>query len=171
MSRCAIMNKHSSAVTLLICMLAGCAGPPPKTDAIADDGAQLPAQAPMQTTRDGTSMAGTIHEYKRVLADRIASTNSVHMYVGRPQALLRSVIVIKFQIDADGKLVRSDILRSNRDRTNEAVALASLKTAAPFPKPAGHLLKQGKVEVMESWLFNTDGRFQVRTTAEPQMDR
>lgn len=154
---------------LLICMLAGCTGPSPKPDTIGDHGWQSPAQTP--TTRDGTSTAATLHEYKRVLADRIASTNSVHMYVGRPQALLRSVIVIKFQIDADGQLVRSEIMRSNRDRANETVAQSSLKAAGPFPKPAAHLLKHGKVEVMESWLFNTDGRFQLRTTAEPQMDR
>lgn len=116
-------------------------------------------------------MADSIDGYKRVLAERIAATNSVRIYTGRPQALLRSVIVVKYQVDAGGKLLRSEIMRSNRDRATEAVALSSLKAAAPFPKPASHLLRKGKVEIMESWLFNSDGRFQLRSIAQIQMDQ
>lgn len=165
------MNNHSAALALLFCMLAGCAASPPRSDGPNHHHRQTaPAEAVVPTTRDGTSTATTVEEYKRVLADRIAATNSVHMYVGRPQALLRSVIVVKVQIDAAGKLVRSEIMRSNRDRANEATALSSLKAAAPFPKPSVHLLRHGNVEIMESWLFNNDGRFQIRTTAQRQMD-
>lgn len=165
------MNDHSSVIAILLCMLTGCAGTPPRSGTVSDNRPPAPPEAPAQTTRDATSTATTVDEYKRVLADRIAATNSVRMYVGRPQALLRSVVVVKYQIDAGGKLIRSEIMRTNRDRANEATALSSLKAAAPFPKPAAHLLKQGKVDVMESWLFNNDARFQLRTTAEPQMDR
>jgi protein TonB len=33
------------------------------------------------------------------------------------------------------------------------------------------LLRQGRLEILESWLFNADGRFQLRSIAEPQMDQ
>ena len=33
-----------------------------------------------------------------------------------------------------------------------------------------HLLNNRKLDVTETWLFNTDGRFQLRTIALPQMD-
>jgi protein TonB len=85
--------------------------------------------------------------------------------------LLRSVVVLKYQVDRGGNLVGSEIYRSNRDRETETTALATLKNSAPFPKPAVHLLRQGRVDILESGLFNNDGRFQLRTIAQPQMDQ
>ncbi|MEN3294799.1 MAG: periplasmic protein TonB [Burkholderiales bacterium] len=124
----------------------------------------------VETTRDATSTASTLEGYKRDLAQRISQTNSNKVYDGRPQALLRSVIVVKYAVDSRGNLVRSEIMRSNRDRDTESIALASLKSTAPFPKPMPHLLRNGRVEISETWLFNNDGRFQLRTVAQPQMD-
>ena len=115
--------------------------------------------------------ATTVDGYKVDLAKRISQVNFTSVYVERPQALLRSVIVIKYVIDGDGNLVKSEILRSNRDKHAEASALGSLKSAAPFPKPPPALLKQGRIELSESWLFNNDGRFQLRSVALAQMDR
>lgn len=124
----------------------------------------------LSTTRDGTSTADSVNEYKFALAHRIAQVNSTKVFVGRPQALLRSVVVVKYIVDANGRLVRSEIMRSNRDRTTEATALNSLRSTAPFPKPASALLRNGRVELTETWLFNNDGRFQLRTIAELQMN-
>ena len=112
----------------------------------------------------------TLDGYKRNLAQRIVAVNSTNVYIGRPQALLRAVIVLKFYIDADGKLLRTEVMRSNQDRAAEAVALSSVKKAAPFPKPDSQLLRRGEVEISESWLFNSDGRFQLRSVADAQMD-
>lgn len=141
---------------LCVLVLAGCASKPGPTTP--------------ETTSDGTSTADTLGEYKLALAHRIAAVNSTKVYIGRPQALLRSVVVVKYVVDANGSLVRSEIMRSNRDRVTEATALASVKQTAPFPKPAPALLRGGRVEVIETWLFNNDGRFQLRTIAEPQMN-
>ena len=77
--------------------------------------------------------------------------------------------VLKYTVDSDGNLVRSEIARSNRDRTTEATALATLRKSAPFPKPSPHLLRNGRLEMHESWLFNNDGRFQLRSLALVQM--
>lgn len=120
--------------------------------------------------REPASSAVSIDGYKRDVAYRITQVNSVKVFAGRPQALLRSVVVVKYVVDANGGIVRSEILRSNRDRETEATALASLRKSAPLPKPASHLLSHGRVEISETWLFNNDGRFQLRTIAEPQMD-
>jgi protein TonB len=122
-----------------------------------------------KTTGDGTSTATTAEGYKTDLARRISQVNFTSVYVERPQALLRSVIVIKYVVDGDGNLVNSEILRTNRDKHAEASALGSLKTAAPFPKPPPALLKNGRIELSESWLFNNDGRFQLRSVALAQM--
>jgi protein TonB len=123
-----------------------------------------------ETTPDATSTATTVNGYKLALANRIAQVNSTKVFIGRPQALLRSVVVVKYSVDAEGKLLRSEILRSNRDRATESTALSSLRAAAPFPKPAASLLRSGRIELIETWLFNNDGRFQLRTIADPQMN-
>lgn len=123
-----------------------------------------------ETTPDATSTARTIDGYKIALANRIVQVSSTKVFIGRPQPLLRSVVVLKYAVDAEGKLLRSEILRSNRDRATENTALSSLRAAAPFPKPASSLLRNGRVELVETWLFNNDGRFQLRTIAEPQMN-
>ena len=83
---------------------------------------------------------------------------------------MRSVIVLKFAINANGKLLRSEIIRTNHDNRTENIALSSIGNASPFPKPLSHLLTKGKLEITETWLFNTDGRFQLRTIALPQME-
>lgn len=150
---------------LILLSLAACDTPRPLSEAARK------IDPIVQTTRDGTSTAQTLTGYKEDIAHRISETSSTKVYVERPQALLRSVIVLKFVIDANGKLVRSEISRSNRDGANEATAFASLRAAAPFPKPGAHLLRNGQIELSETWLFNNDGRFQLRSIALPQMNQ
>lgn len=151
-----MMIKNRIVLLLAALVLAGCGG----NAGLKEVG----------TTADGTSKADTLGEYKLALANRITQTSSTKVYIGRPQALLRSIVVVKYAVDANGRLMRSEILRSNRDRATEATALSTLRAAAPFPKPASGLLRHGRVELMETWLFNNDGRFQLRTIAEPQMN-
>lgn len=148
--------KNRLLLLSAVLLLAACGSAPPEK---------------VGTTSDGTSKADSAEEYRIALAQRITQTNSIKVYIGRPQALLRSVVVIKYVVDAKGSLVRSEIFRSNHDRVTESTALSSLRVAAPFPKPAPELLRNGRMELMETWLFNNDGRFQLRTIAEPQMDR
>lgn len=150
---------------LIFLSLTACSAPRPLPEAARK------SEPLVETTPDGTSTAQTLTGYKEDIAHRISETSSTRVFVERPQALLRSVIVLKFVVDANGKLVRSDIARSNRDRANEATALASLRAAAPFPKPGAHLLRNGQIELSETWLFNNDGRFQLRSIALPQMNQ
>jgi protein TonB len=154
-----IMKKHI-ALWVFVSFIAGC----------ASTGGSDGVLEKVETTRDGTSTAYTFTDYKQDIAQRISQVNSTSVYPGRPQALLRSVVVLRYHVDGDGRLTRSEIIRSNRDPVTEATAMASLKNAAPFPKPAAHLLNHGRVEISESWLFNTDGRFQLRSVAQPQMN-
>lgn len=129
----------------------------------------LDTQKDVGTTRDGTSKADSLDEYKLALAQRVAQVNSTHVFIGRPQALLRSVVVVKYSVGPTGNLLRSEVMRSNRDRATESTALTTLRKTAPFPKPPAELLRNGRVDLIETWLFNNDGRFQLRTIAEPQM--
>lgn len=123
------------------------------------------------TNAQGGSTATTSDQYKREIGQRIQQVNSTKVYVVRPQALLRSVIVVHFIIDAEGGLVRSEIVRTNHDKETEATAVSSLRNTAPFPKPPPALLRADRLEMSESWLFNNDGKFQVRSLALEQVNR
>lgn len=153
--------KTIAAIFLTVSVLFGC-GTSPATS--------ISAKGKGGSASHGMSTAITLNGYKQDIAQRISQVNASKVFPGQPQPLLRSVIVVKYSVDGNGNLVRSAILRSNHDRANEAMALATLRNTAPFPKPAQHLLHQGRVEILESWLFNDDGRFQLRTIAQPQAD-
>lgn len=154
-------------VTLGLLALAACSEPKPDTQANRDATARDIIEQ-VKTTPDGTSTANSLDDYKADLARRISQVNSTKVHVDRPQALLRAVIVLKYVVDKDGNLVRSEVVRSNRDKPSETTALATLRSTAPFPKPPPALLRNGRVELSETWLFNDDGRFQLRTIAQPQ---
>jgi protein TonB len=147
-------------VLLFSCVLAACSTPMPGSKKGDETGKKSDV---------GSSKAFTLNGYKRELAQRICEMNASKVYTERPQALLRSVIVLKYSLNGDGKLLRSDVVRSNHDKVTENIALASISNSAPFPKPSSLLVKNGKLEITETWLFNSDGRFQLRTIAQPQM--
>jgi periplasmic protein TonB len=161
--------KLRLAIFLAAGMLAGCAS------RNTDNTASPPAEAARPGSKsdihsETASTALTVDGYKRDLAMRICSVNAAKVFTGHPQALLRSVIVLRYTVDARGHLVRSEVMRSNHDRETETTALATLRNSAPFPQPAPHLLRHGRLELAETWLFNNDGRFQLRSIAEVQMD-
>ena len=167
--------KKLSGFLLIALILGGCtpvpvAPPTPLPAPVKSSDPVVKKNIPKaETTPDGTALAMTPAAYKEYLARRISEVNSTKVYPGRPQALLRSVIVAKYAIDANGELLRSEIVRSNRDRDTEATTLHSIKNTAPFPKPGPALLRNGRVEITETWLFNNDGRFQLRTIAQAQV--
>ncbi len=44
-----------------------------------------------------------------------------------------------------------------------------LRRASPLPQPPGKLLNgHGQLELFEDWLFNDNGKFQLRELASPQ---
>lgn len=117
---------------------------------------------------DATAIAASVEQYKKTVAQRISDADPAGIHDAQPQALLRSVVVIRFSVDKNGKLIDSAIQRSNGDPVTEAAALASLRKAAPLPKPPAGLLVRGRIELLETWLFNSDGRFQTRSIAQAQ---
>ena len=111
----------------------------------------------------------TLDEYRDAVARRIAERNPSYLERRAPQAMLRSLVVVAFTVDRNGKVVRSSVYRTNCDDEAEATALATLRRAAPLPMPPAKLLNRvGQVELMEDWLFNDDCKFQLRELAEPQ---
>jgi periplasmic protein TonB len=111
----------------------------------------------------------TLDQYRTSVAQRIVDRNPSYILHGTPQAMLRSLVVVSFVVDRNGQIVKSSVYRTNGDDQAEATAISTLRRAAPLPAPPPRLLNSaGQIEMFEDWLFNDDGKFQLRTLASPQ---
>jgi protein TonB len=138
-----------------IAMLAACTITPPPPHAVI--------------TLPSVTRTASLDQYRTSVAERVAERNPSGLLRGTPQAMLRSLVVVAFTVDRDGRLVHSSVYRSNGDSEAEQIALASLRRAAPLPPPPSRLLDgKGQVELLEGWLFNDNGKFQLKSTASAQ---
>ncbi|HTI16502.1 MAG TPA: TonB family protein [Trinickia sp.] len=111
----------------------------------------------------------TLDQYRHAVARRIVERNPSYVLNRPPQPMLRSLVVVTFTVNRNGELLSSSVYRTNGDPEAEATALATLRRAAPLPPPPPTLLNaQGRIEMMEDWLFNDNGKFQLHTIAMPQ---
>jgi protein TonB len=111
----------------------------------------------------------TMDQYREAIARRIVERSPSYVEHRAPQAMLRSVVVVAFTVDRNGKVLSSSVYRTNGDDEAEATALATLRRASPLPPPPAKLLNGvGRIDLMEDWLFNTDGKFELRELAAPQ---
>jgi protein TonB len=110
-----------------------------------------------------------VDAYKQSIGLQILERNVEHTFEGVPPHLLRAVIVLQFVVDGQGHVTRARVLRApSAQKALEPVALASLQRAGPFPAPPRVLLASNSVELFETWLFRADGKFQIRSIAQPQ---
>jgi protein TonB len=111
----------------------------------------------------------TLDQYKVRVAQHIFEHNPSLVLKGTPQAMLRSLVVVAFTVDRNGRVIRSSVYRTNGDDEAEATALASLRRASPLPTPPARLLDgNGHLDLFEDWLFNDNGQFQLRSVHSPQ---
>jgi periplasmic protein TonB len=150
-----------SFLALLQVAVTGCTVTPPPEPTIT---ASQPAAAP---TRPLDTAA--LKQYRIRVAQRILERNPSLVLHGTPQAMLRSVVVVAFTVNGEGRVLSSAVYRSNGDAGAERAALATLRRASPLPQPPQDLLDaRGQLELMEDWLFNNNGKFQLHEFASPQ---
>jgi protein TonB len=159
------------ALAAAAAVLGGCGTPtPPATPAAAPPIAATAAPAPAPTYGPAGIAARdpALERYKRAAAERIHEKNRSMLFDGRPHHLLQAVIVVEVTVDKQGNVARSKIIRSPGIATLNNVALGSLKSASPLPAPPIALVAKGPLVYSETWLFNNQSRFQLRTLALPQ---
>ena len=116
----------------------------------------------------GESQASHLDAYKIDVAQRILAGNTDTIFSGQLPPMLPAIVVVNIGIDADGQLSKAVVQRS-RNQEASRVALASLRRIGSYPKPARLLRSGSKVlEFSETFLFNADYKFQLRTLAGPQ---
>jgi protein TonB len=128
-----------------------------------------PPQRPALTTPAAAVNSASLDQYRLAVARRIVERNPSYVLQGTLQPMLRSLVVVSFTVDRNGQVVQSAVYRTNGDDDAESTALATLRRAAPLPQPPAKLLNtRGQLELFEDWLFNDNGKFQLRSFAPQQ---
>lgn len=85
----------------------------------------------------------------------------------QPQPLLRAVVVLRIKLH--GGALRAEVMRYNDEQPEMlARALETVKRVKPADLPPEVQQRLTRDGVIETWLFDRDGSFQVRTLARPQ---
>jgi protein TonB len=114
-----------------------------------------------------TSFA-SLEAYKSDVAEQIMRYNGAHTFSGKLPPMLPAVVVLSITVDNDGRMTRVAVQRS-RDNDASKVALASMQRTGALPKPLNLANGPGKsLTFSETFLFNSDYRFQLRTLAPTQ---
>ena len=153
--------RHAMIVLAAASLLSACqtAAPP---------AARTPAPAPPRTPA-ALQLAASIDAYKALVAQQIMAANAEYTFSGRLPPMLPAIVVLDLSVGPDGELKSAHIHRS-RDSTASAAALAAVRRVQTAFPPAGHLMRRHAktFDFSETFLFNEQYRFQLRTLSGPQ---
>ncbi|CAN7698948.1 hypothetical protein LJR289_005639 [Pseudoduganella sp. LjRoot289] len=150
-------------------LLASCGKEPPRREppvkAADIPRTPLPTEQVLPAARPP---ANNLDDYKRLLAHKINEATPAATFTGAIPPLLTSIVVVEVKIERDGGIASLRVVRS-RDQKASGIALAAMRSAAPYPRPGKLMPAHHKTfDVSETFLFNKDYRFQLRTLAPVQ---
>jgi periplasmic protein TonB len=105
--------------------------------------------------------------YKTQVAHRVMERNPGQTFSGRLPPMLPAIVVLNITVDKNGELKAVEVQRS-RDSNASRVAVDSMRRSEPLPKPENLLANSEAVTFSETFLFNDQYRFQLRSVAGPQ---
>jgi len=161
------MTRRAAALAALALAACGAPTPTPLPEPPSQQQPVAPAPPSQAATTKPEPARTPLDRYKRTVAQQILQTNAPSTFDGVPPHMLRAVIVLQLTVDGKGALAGIKTLRS-RSAEHAAAATKSVRTAGPLPAPPRELLRGGRLEYTETWLFRDDGKFQVRSVAEAQ---
>jgi len=151
----------------LLALLTGCASPPPPTVPV-EERSTIHTDPPTPTAAPVPPPSLTLDTYKTHVARHVLARNAERTFSGRLPPLLPAIVVVNITVDKEGQLTDVRVQRS-RDPDASRVALASMLRSGPLPRPEGLVAANTEaVSFSETFLFDRDYRFQLRTLAGPQ---
>jgi protein TonB len=133
-----------------------------------DPANSVSTSAPVATAAPAAAPGPGLDAYKTEVAQHLIKHNPDHIFSGDLPDMLPAIVVLNITVDKNGDLTAVEVQRS-RDPDASKVALASVRSSAPLPKPASLLAKnKDSVTFSETFLFNSQYRFQLRSLAGPQ---
>ena len=166
------IRSTRAACAVLLASLAGCGqlpkvAPSPVPQYPSQYSDYAPVAPPGAVPGQRTSF-DSVDTYKVDVAQHVMRYNAAHTFSGRLPPMLPAVVVLRITVDNTGKLTEVAVQRS-RDEDASNVALASVRRAGPLPMPFNLATGPGRsLTFSETFLFNADYRFQLRTLAPIQ---
>lgn len=171
-------------VLLSMVALAACAPRPHDPEAVSarEEQTPIPPAAPIaEAARPAVPAvpaakpilpALTLNQYHQAFAQHLLRENDGRTFDGAPPNPLYALVVLQVELDRDGKVARVTTLRvPSHAQELLKVARESIARGAPYPKPILTVaLGRPTIALTETWLFNRDGRFQLRSAALPQQE-
>ncbi len=160
----------------LLAALAGCTSRPlpsdPPTAAVPAPMVPVPA-SPAPAAGTATAQAPAVQsparnwdEYKVRAARRIMQTSGGETFAGPIPERLQSIPVVQVQLNRDGSVRNVTVLRVPKFSPQTLqMAMNAVRRAGPF-EPVGHLPQPW--QYAETFLYNDDLKFQIRSLAEAQ---
>lgn len=106
---------------------------------------------------------------KRDFARTVYLHSATDVHNEQPQALLRAVVVLRVKLDDQGQW-KAEVFRDNPEQPE--MTRSAIESVQRLPAPVGLSPKARQMlrteGVVEAWLFQTDGRFALKTLAKPQ---
>lgn len=108
-------------------------------------------------------------QLQQAFAQQVYAAAKADVHNDRPQPLLRAVVVLRVKLSEDGRWV-GEVFRDNP--TQPELTQKAMDSVAALPPPAG--LSAEAVDALrndgliEAWLFQTDGRYALKTLAKAQ---
>lgn len=122
--------------------------------------------APLSSAPPRSSEALNEKAYRKDAGLHIYDAYPSRILKGKVPALVYAIMITETEVDARGKVLNVRVLRqpaSAREVSPWVVAL--IRQASPLPAPA----RLGRVKVLEIWLVDKSGLFQVDSLTEGQM--
>jgi protein TonB len=114
------------------------------------------------------SNAPTLDAYKTDVARHVVESNRDQTFSGKLPEMLPAIVVLRITVDREGNLANVEVQRY-RDAQAAWVAVTSVRLSDPFPKPVKLLATNaGQLTFSETFLFDDEYRFQLRSLAGPQ---
>ena len=133
--------------------------------------ARLSQSLPAPQALAALTSCASVDQYKLLAAEHIMRFNADHTFGGKLPGMLPAVVVLSITVNEDGAITDALVQRPpSQDDGESALALASLRRTGLLPKPGNLATGPGRTLVYcETFLFNADMRFQLRTLAPPQI--
>jgi protein TonB len=150
----------------LLAALSGCSTVRPVASAAKRTAAAI---IPAPTTEAPVAPASTtLDAYKAEVAQHVMRANPGQTFSGRLPPMLPAIVVVNITVGEDGEM-QDVVVQRSRDPSASEVALASMRRTGKLPRPS-HLLgaNMGALTFSETFLFDDQYRFQLRSLAGPQ---
>jgi protein TonB len=167
-----IKSIRGAASAVLLASLAACGHIPMLGSPSSSNAPQYDESTPAAGGNPSGAVSGqrtsfaNVESYKTDVAEQVMRYNTAHTFSGRLPPMLPAIVVLSITVDKTGKVTHVAVQRS-RDNDASKVALASMRRAGPLPKPF-NLATGNSLTFSETFLFNADYRFQLRTLAPIQ---